>query len=67
VSEVLEEAMQSYLNTIIYISDRRLPINAATLHYLTQRVRGAFSHELGNKDFSLQPDENRNLVLTLIN
>lgn len=67
MSEVLEESIQSYLNTIIYMSDRKLPINAATLHYLSQKVRGAFSHELGNKDFSLQPDEDRNLVLTLIN
>ena len=62
----LQEHIQQYLNSIIYFSDRRIPINEANLYYLSQRVYGAFSRELNGWGISLQPDEQRNIILTLL-
>jgi hypothetical protein len=65
--ELLEYAIESYLNTIIDLSEHRLPLDSPTLHYLSQRIYSAFSYELKGQQVSLQPDENRNIILTLIN
>lgn len=62
----LQEHIQQYLNSIIYFSDRPLPINQANLYYLSQRAYGAFSRELNGRGISLQPDEQRNIILTLL-
>ena len=67
MNSVLEEAIQRYLNTIVQLNDRKMPINEQTMHYLTQRVYGAFSYEIGDREFGLKADEhnNSNLILTL--
>ena len=65
VYDQLEAAIQDYLNWIVSFSYYKLAINEQNLKYLEQRIRAAFSYELGNKQISLQPDENRNLILNI--
>lgn len=62
----LGHAIEGYLNSIVSLSPRRLPINSSTLEMLRQRVKNAFVYELGSTDFDLQPDNNRNLVITFL-
>lgn len=62
----LGKAIELYLNSIVGLSPRKLPIDEITLQMLSQRVKSAFVYELGDREFYLQPDENRNLILTLI-
>lgn len=60
----LGKAIELYLNSIVGLSPRKLPVDQITLQMLTQRVKSAFVYELGNREFYLQPDENRDLILT---
>lgn len=63
--KTLEEIIQEYLNSIVYLSDRKLKIDQQTLHYLEQRIYSAYGPELGSSKVSMIVGEDRNISFTI--
>jgi hypothetical protein len=63
----LRTAIESYVSSIVLLSDRRLVVNQQTLHYLSTRVYSAFNSELyrAEVDLHLSTNEYNSVIIKL--
>jgi hypothetical protein len=64
----LRTAIESYVSSLVLLSDRKLAVNPQTLSYLSTRVYNAFNSELYRSEVNLHlsTNEYNSVVVKLI-